>query len=105
MNIGEQSIPDAIRTFRNHIVTFHMNETNHFRFGTGHADVKTIMRTLKEIQFSGYVTVYMPLMTRELFNMTFRGIVDEGEAPAKPDLEAVLSETLAHVRGVEAEIE
>ena len=104
MNIGEHSITDAIKTFKDHIVTFHMNETNHFKFGTGHADVKTIMQTLKEIGFSGYMTVYMPLMTRELFNMAFRGIVDEGTAPEKPDLDTLPTETIGSMRSVEAEI-
>ena len=104
MNVGEKSITDAIKTFKDHIVTFHMNETNHFKFGTGHAEVKAIMQALKEIEFSGYMTVYMPLMTRELFNMAFRGIVDEGTSPAKADLEAVLTETIEYIKCVEAEI-
>ena len=105
MNIGETSITDAIKTFKDDIVTFHMNETNHFKFGSGHADVKAIMKTLKTIGFSGYMTIYMPLMTRKLFNMSFRGIVDEGTSPAKPDLNAVLTETIEYIRSVEAEIE
>ena len=105
MNIGEKSLVDAIRTFRDHIVTFHMNETNHFKFGTGHADVQAIMRTLKDVEFSGYLTVYMPLMSRDLFNMAFRGFVDEGAAPAKADLEKTLAETIEYVRSAEAEIE
>lgn len=104
MNVGEKSITDAIKTFKDHIVTFHMNETNHFKFGTGHADVKGIMSTLKEIGFSGYMTVYLPLMTRELFNMAFRGIVDEGATPVKANLEAVLTETMEYIKCVEVEI-
>ncbi len=104
MNVGEKSITDAIKKFKDHIVTFHMNETNHFKFGSGHADVKAIMQALKEIEFSGYMTIYMPLMTRELFNMAFRGIVDEGATPVKANLEAVLIETMEYIKCVEAEI-
>ena len=62
------------------------------------------MQTLKEIGFSGYMTVYMPLMTRELFNMAFRGMVDEGTTPEKPDLDRLLTETIGYMKSVEAEI-
>ena len=104
MNIGEASITDALRAVGSHVKHFHMNETNHFSFGAGHADFEAIMRTLKEITFSGYITVYMPLITRELFNMTFRGLRDESKAVPKASIEAHLREPLEYLKRIEARI-
>lgn len=105
MNIGEASITDALREGEKYIRHIHMNETNHYRFGAGHADFKAIVRTLKEIGFAGYVTIYMPLMTRELFNMTFRGMLDSGNRPIRPDLRSSLESPLKSLKEIEREID
>lgn len=105
MNIGEASITDALRQGEKYIRHIHMNETNHYRFGAGHADFKAILRTLKEISFAGYVTIYMPLVTRELFNMTFRGMLESGKRPARPDLRSSLEAPLKFLKEIEKEVD
>jgi len=72
MNIEEASIPDALRATGKYVKHVHMNETNRYSFGSGHADYKAIMKTLKEINFSGYLAIYMPLTTQEMFNRVSR---------------------------------
>lgn len=104
MNIGEASVLDAIRSAGKRLKHLHMNETNHFSFGSGHADFKGIFRTLKEMDFSGYITVYMPLVSRKLFNMAFRGIVDEGSVPAKADLKSYLESAIGYLKDVETSV-
>ena len=81
-----------------------MNETNHFSFGSGHADYKAIYRTLKEIDFGGCITVYMPLVSRELFNLGFHGTVDEGAEPPTADLSAYLKSALSFLKDIESSV-
>lgn len=104
MNIGEASIPDAIRSAGKHLKHIHMNETDHFSFGSGHADFNGIFRTLKEMDFAGYITVYMPLVSRELFNAAFRGIVDGGSVPAKADLKSYLQRAIDYLKRIESSV-
>ena len=73
-----------------------------FSFGAGHADLKGIFQTLKEINFTGYVTVYMPLVSRELFNLGFRDMVDKGITPAKADLKSYLGNAIDHLKKIES---
>lgn len=104
MNIGEASILNALRSGGTYVKHIHMNETNHFSFGAGHADLKGIFRTLKEIDFTGYITVYMPLVSRELFNLGFRDIVDKGITPAKADLKSYLGSAIDHLKRIERSV-
>ena len=104
MNVGEGSILDALRSAGKCVKHIHMNETNHFSFGAGHADLKGIYRTLKEIEFSGYITVYMPLVSRELFNLTFRGITDGAGKLSNNELKSYLSGAIDYLKKVELSI-
>ena len=63
MNISEASITESLHAAGNRIRVVHMNETNHYRLGTGHADYAAIIRALKDIGFDGYVTVYAPAVS------------------------------------------
>jgi sugar phosphate isomerase/epimerase len=98
MNISESSIPRALRAAGKRIHVFHMNETNHYRLGTGHADYKAIIRTLKECGLEGYVTVYGSLISEEVFKK-------EGQSPDRPDLKTVLAEQLRFLKEVESIVE
>jgi D-psicose/D-tagatose/L-ribulose 3-epimerase len=71
MNISESSMTDAIRAAGKYVGQVHVNETNHYAIGTGHADYPAIMRALKDIEFDGYLSVYMPLVSQELFQLGF----------------------------------
>lgn len=93
MNISEASISDAIRAAGRHVKHVHMNETNHCRHGTGHADYKAIMKTLKEIKFRGYIAIYMPLTTREIF-------MGGGNNSDRPDLKPYLEKPLKYLKEI-----
>ena len=94
MNVSESSITSAVRAAGKRIRVFHMNETNHYRLGTGHADYKAIIRTLKEGGFDGYVTVYAPLISEDVFQK-------KGQSPDRPDLKTALGGQLRFLKEVE----
>lgn len=70
MNIGETSIVQAIRRAGKHIKHYHFNETNHRMHGTGHADYREIVRTLKDLDYEGYLAFYMPQTSQQIFKST-----------------------------------
>jgi len=110
MNIGEASIPDSLRAAGKYVKHVHVNETNHYALGTGHADFKAIVTTLKEINFTGYLAIYMPLTTREIFLMTSRGYgssssLQEGSALTRPDLKTYLERPLKYMKQIESLVE
>ena len=100
MNVAEASIPDALRAAGNRIKLMHMRETNDYFMGEGHADYHAIIKVLKEIGFDGHVSIYMPLVPREL---SYRAGGDE--ALLRPDLHAVLERQLLFLKAIERSIE
>ena len=91
----EASVPDALRAAGKHIKHFHMNETNRYSLGTGHADFKAVIRTLKEINFTGYIALYMPLVSQETL------LHHKEDAPIGPDLKTFLEEPLRYLKEIE----
>jgi D-psicose/D-tagatose/L-ribulose 3-epimerase len=67
MNVGEASIPQAVRRVGKHIKHYHFNETNHMTHGTGHANFREIVRILKEIGYDDYLAFYMPQTSQRIF--------------------------------------
>lgn len=67
MNISESSIVGALRRAGGHIKHYHFNESNRAMHGTGHSPFKEIVRTLKDINYDGYIAMYMPLTTQRIF--------------------------------------
>jgi hypothetical protein len=59
---------------------------------------------LKAIDFTGYITVYMPLVSRELFNLGFRGIVDKRVTPTKADLRSYLGNAIDQLKRIESSV-
>ena len=100
MNIAEASIPDALRAAGKRIKVMHMNETNHYYMGEGHADYKAIIRTLKEIGFDGYLSVYMPLISQEVSYGA-----DNGDSLTRPDLQTVLERQLRFLKEIERAVD
>ena len=98
MNISESSITGALRAAGKRIKVVHMNETNHYRLGTGHADYRAIIRTLKGCGFDGWVTVYAPVISQDVF-------LKKGDAPGRPDLETVLAEQLRFLKEIESVVD
>jgi sugar phosphate isomerase/epimerase len=70
MNVAETSVCGALRDAGKHIRHMHINETNHYSLGTGHADYHAILKTLKEVDYTGYLAVYMPLTTQQAWHRT-----------------------------------
>jgi sugar phosphate isomerase/epimerase len=95
MNMAEQSVCGALRTAGKHIKHMHINETNHFELGTGHADLFAIIKTLKDVDYAGYLSVYMPFTTQEAW---------QKKVP-KLDLSAYLDRALAYLREIELAVD
>lgn len=95
MNMSESSICDALRAAGRHITHMHINETNHVSLGTGHADFHAIIKTLKDVSYTGYIAVYMPFTTQEAWQGT-------GE---KPDLPVYLEQALLYLKAIETAVD
>jgi sugar phosphate isomerase/epimerase len=109
MNISEASIPDALRAAGKRIKVMHMNETNHYALGAGHADYRAIMRTLKEIGFDGWISVYMPLTSQATLELTSAGYgrsgnASDGQPAARLDLRDTLAQPLRFLREIERSV-
>ena len=110
MNVSEASMLEAIRASGKYIKHFHMNETNHYALGAGHADLKGIVRTLKEIGYSGYIAIYMPFISQAVFQLAGRGYGSAGEAaqgdlPIRPDLGELLGRPIQYLKELERAVE
>jgi sugar phosphate isomerase/epimerase len=98
MNISEASTVGALHAASKWTKVVHMNETNHYRIGTGHADYKSIIRTLKDCGFDGYVTLYAPIISQTVFQAKDR-------APDRPDLKTALGEQLRFLKEIETVVD
>ena len=95
MNMAEGSIPAALRAAGKHIKHMHVNETNHYSLGTGHADFHAIMKTLKDLNYTRYMAVYMPFVSQEAWQRT----------GARLDLLAYLERTLGYLKAIEEAVD
>ena len=59
MNIEEPSITESILEARDHIFHFHVADSNRWYPGAGHIDFESIVRTLNEIDYKGYISAEM----------------------------------------------
>jgi sugar phosphate isomerase/epimerase len=57
MNIEEPKIEDSIRTAGDRIFHFHVADSNRWYPGAGHVDFGSVMATLREVGYAGYVSV------------------------------------------------
>lgn len=114
MNISEGSTLDALKAAGKRIRVMHMNETNHSWLGTGHGDHEGILRTLKALEFNGYLSVYMPFVSQEVMQLTRNGYGhasgDEGDAVKqtkvqRPDLLTTLQKQLSYLKELENSIQ
>ena len=113
MNLEEGSIPDAVRAAAPYIWHFHLNETNHYSHGMGHADYKGIFRILKGIHYDGFLANYCPLTTQEIINAGATGQVygSAGEErggndkSVRPDLLEVLSTMVQFQKNTEKAVD
>lgn len=94
MNLSEVSIPEAVRLGGKHIRHMHMNESNHYALGTGHGEHHAIIRALKDVGYSGYLSVYMPITTQEAWHRKQRA-----------DLSVHLRWAIGYLKQIEAAVD
>lgn len=94
MNLSEVSIPEAVRLGGKHIRHMHMNESNHYSLGTGHGEQHAIIRALKDVGYSGYLSIYMPITTQEAWHRKQRA-----------DLSAHLRWAIGYLKQIEAAVD
>ncbi len=56
MNIEEPIIEDSIRACGMHIFHFHVADSNRWYPGAGHVDFKTVLQTLAQVDYQGWVS-------------------------------------------------
>ncbi|MHA1385884.1 MAG: sugar phosphate isomerase/epimerase family protein [Candidatus Helarchaeota archaeon] len=57
MNIEEKDLPASIRIAGDKLIHLHVGDSNRQSVGRGHTDFKGIIRSLKEINFNGYLAM------------------------------------------------
>jgi sugar phosphate isomerase/epimerase len=110
MNISEASPLDALRAAGSHIKVIHMNETNHSWLGSGHGDHRGVIRTLKAMNFDGYISIYMPFLSQEIMQQTRDGYarantLGESAGVHRPDLQATLKAQLSYLKEIERAVD
>ena len=65
------------------------------------------MTALKEIGFEGYLAIYMPFTTKEIFEITSRGYggsasVHRGQRIVRPNLMKHLEKQLKYIKAIES---
>ena len=106
MNISESSMTDALRAAGKYVKHMHTNETNHYAIGTGHADYPAIIRALKDIGYDGYLAIYMPFVSQEVFHSGSFGYGASGDGPvdekaSKLDLKPYLEWPIRYLKQIE----
>ena len=84
MNIEEPSIEESIRAAGDRIFHFHVADSNRWYPGAGHIDFVSILRTLLETGYQGYIS---------------------GEFLPMPDAHTAAGKALEHLKSVERSIE
>ena len=109
MNIGETSVPEALRACGKHARVLHLNESQHRELGSGHIDYRAVLEALKEVGFSGYFSIYAPISTQEAFQANKGSGYGSAEGAAardaaRPDLESVLQRQVEFIKKIEDEV-
>jgi sugar phosphate isomerase/epimerase len=67
MNIEDASITESIRAAKDCLFHFHVADSNRWYPGAGHVDFRSVLDTLKEIGYSGFVSAeILPLPDSDL---------------------------------------
>jgi sugar phosphate isomerase/epimerase len=80
MNIEEQSIEESIRQAAERMIHFHVADSNRWHPGGGHLDFAAILRLLRELGYTGYVS---------------------GEFLPIPDAATAAGASIRHLRGLQ----
>lgn len=79
MNIEERSIPESIRKCKRNLTHLHVADSNRWPPGYGHLDFQQIIRTLRAVNYEGYLS---------------------SESLPKPDPMTAVKRTATHLRGL-----
>lgn len=109
MYVSESSVTDALRAAGPLVKHVHTNETNRYSLGAGHADYLAIIRTLKEIDFDGYMSCYLPYTTQEIFNMASGGYAQRSgvsmDTSGRPDIMPYLEWPIQYLKEIERTVD
>jgi len=83
MNIEEPSMEGSIRAAARMIMHVHVADSNRWAPGAGHIDFRSIVKTLKDVGYDGYISV---------------------EAMPKPSADELAVASLKHLKGILAEV-
>ncbi|WP_369018254.1 sugar phosphate isomerase/epimerase [Thermatribacter velox] len=77
MNIEESSIPDAIRLAGKELFYLHIADSNRAAPGRGHIDFKPIIEALKDIGYTGYLSMELLPAAADPFSVLKAGGAEE----------------------------
>ena len=81
MNMEDGHLSETLKLTEGRLMHIHLAESNRYLLGTGHLDFAGIVRTLKEMNFSGYLSM--------------------DSVPAKPDWKTVVEQGISYMKQME----
>ena len=81
MNMEDRHLSETLKLTEGRLMHIHLAESNRYLLGTGHLDFASIVRTLKEMNFSGYLSM--------------------DSVPAKPDWKTVVEQGISYMKRME----
>jgi sugar phosphate isomerase/epimerase len=97
MNIEERSLPEAIRETAELLNHVHLSDSNRAAPGQGHVDFGSILQTLADIDYHGYLT----------FELDVQAAVRSGVMPLEGregPTSYLMEQAIQHLRHLEAEV-
>jgi sugar phosphate isomerase/epimerase len=81
MNMADGNFVETLKLMEGKLLHIHLAESNRYLLGSGHLDFAGIVRTLKEMNFTGYLSM--------------------DSVPAKPDWKTVVQQGISHMKQME----
>lgn len=81
MNMADGNFIETLRLMEGKLLHVHLAESNRYMLGTGHLDFAGIVQTLKELNFTGYLSM--------------------DSVPAKPDWKTVVEQGISYMKQME----
>ncbi len=81
MNMADGNFIETLRLMEGKLLHVHLAESNRYMLGTGHLDFAGILQTLKELNFTGYLSM--------------------DSVPAKPDWKTVVEQGISYMKQME----
>ena len=81
MNMADGNFIETLRLMEGKLLHVHLAESNRYTLGTGHLDFAGIVQTLKELNFTGYLSM--------------------DSVPAKPDWKTVVEQSISYMKQME----